>query len=134
MLTIEHGSVGYSHDHVLAKNIQLPIQRGQRVAIIGANGIGKSTLLKTIVGHIPPISGTFQTGHQVDIAYFAQEQVRILDKNKTILDNVLMQASATTEKQARQVLGSFLFRGDEVYKPVYLSSGGEVCWACLFII
>lgn len=129
---IENGAIGYTTP--LSKNIQFKIERGQKIAIIGANGIGKSTLLKTLVGLVPKLNGNFEFGHNVIPALFAQDQLDTLDEQKTALENVLNSSPDVSERQARSLLGSFLFRGDDVFKPVSVLSGGEksrVGLACL---
>lgn len=123
VLRIENGSIGYTTP--LASGIQLKIQRGQKVAIIGINGIGKSTLLKTISGKINKLQGDFSFGHEVQLGYFAQEQLDVLNANESALANTMAASSQLTEKMARALLGGFLFRGDEVFKPVRVLSGGE---------
>jgi ATP-binding cassette subfamily F protein 3 len=123
VLRIKNGTIGYSRP--LSENINLLIERGQKVAVIGANGIGKSTLLKTVVGELPAIHGTFETGHNVRFAWFAQDQLSTLDPSKSILDNVLDASANTTQGVARNVLGSLLFKGDDVQKSVGVLSGGE---------
>jgi ATP-binding cassette subfamily F protein 3 len=123
VLLIENGAIGYKNP--LATGINIRISRGQKIAIIGINGIGKSTLLKTVVNRIPALQGVFQMGHEVKHAYFAQEQLDVLNLGESALANTMGASSRLTEKQARSLLGSFLFRGDEVFKPVRVLSGGE---------
>ena len=123
VLKIEGGSIGYTE--VLSRGINLKAGRGQKIAIIGANGIGKSTLLKTIAEHVDALAGTFTLGHNVTLAYFAQDQLEILDENASILDNVKSASTSLTDRQARSLLGSFLFRGDDVFKQIRVLSGGE---------
>ncbi|MCX6127174.1 MAG: ABC-F family ATP-binding cassette domain-containing protein [Proteobacteria bacterium] len=123
VLKIVGGSVGY--DKVLAKNVQLLVEKGQRIAVIGANGIGKSTLLKTIAGVLSPKSGTFTLGYNVVMGWFAQDQLDSLELNKTLMYNVLQASAQTSEREARSLLGSLLFRGEDVFKNVGVLSGGE---------
>lgn len=123
VLSIDGASIGYSTD--LATNLNLKISRGSKVAIIGVNGIGKSTLLKSIAGVIPWRKERATLGHNVELAYFAQEQLDVLNPNESVLRNVMGATNALTEREARSLLGSFLFRGDEVFKPVRVLSGGE---------
>ncbi len=120
---VENGAIGYTFP--LATGIDLRISRGQKIAVIGINGIGKSTILKTISGKIPALQGVFAMGHEVNFAYFAQEQLDVLDGNASALANTLTASPHLTEKMARSLLGNFLFRGDEVFKPVRVLSGGE---------
>ncbi|HYX39892.1 MAG TPA: ABC-F family ATP-binding cassette domain-containing protein [Oligoflexus sp.] len=123
VLTVKNLSIGYSKP--LATNVNLLMERGARVAIIGSNGIGKSTFLKTISGQIPSLGGEVQTGHAVRLAYFAQNHGEILDLNRTVLENVLSTRADLGDKEGRQILGSFLFSGDDVFKTVKVLSGGE---------
>ncbi len=123
ILRIEEGSIGYSFP--LATGLNVRISKGSKVAIIGINGIGKSTLLRTISDRIPSLSGQFTLGHNVSLAYFAQEQLEVLDPNSSALQNVMAASLEITERQARALLGAFLFRGDEAFKPVRVLSGGE---------
>jgi len=134
VLKIEAMSIGYNS--ILSKDIKLNVLRGQKIAIIGPNGIGKSTFLKTIASKINAINGGFELGHNVSLAFFAQDQLDILDEKKTILDNVMGISDDVGEKRARNLLGSFLFRGDDVFKNVGVLSGGEksrVGLACLLL-
>ena len=130
VLSVEHGAIGYQHPAqnasslILSNNINLLIEREQKIAIIGANGIGKSTLLKTIAHEISPISGEFSFGLNISMAYFAQDQLASLDLNKTALDNLLSE-TPLGEKDARRLLGNFLFHGDDVFKQAKVLSGGE---------
>lgn len=134
VLKVEKMSIGYQA--VLSKHIELNVLRGQKIAIIGPNGIGKSTFLKTLASVIKPLDGGFNLGHNVSLAFFAQDQLETLDENKTILDNVMSVSDNIGEKKARSVLGSFLFRGDDAFKYVKVLSGGEksrVGLACLLL-
>jgi ATP-binding cassette subfamily F protein 3 len=121
---LENLSIGYRPDSALASQINLSVLRGQRICIIGSNGIGKSTLLQTLAGVIPPLSGLAKQGHNVEMAYFAQDQLSVLDAERSALLNVL-DATHLSEREARAVLGQFLFHGDDVHKPVKVLSGGE---------
>jgi ATP-binding cassette subfamily F protein 3 len=120
---VDDGAIGY--DRPLASKIGLTVEKGARIAVIGANGIGKSTLLKTIAGRLPPLGGRFTSGSGVEIAYFAQDQMDTLRLADTVLAN-LMRESELGEKGARSLLGSFLFRGDDVFKAASVLSGGEL--------
>ncbi len=122
VLSIDKGEIGYHK--VLCRNIQLNVEKGQKIAIIGANGIGKSTLLKTIMGLCPSLGGDFKLSPRVLKAYFSQDQLDYLNANATVLEN-LLNASPIGEQQARSILGGFLFRGADVFKPVSVLSGGE---------
>ncbi len=134
VLKIDAMSIGYNS--ILSKDIKLNVLRGQKIAIIGPNGIGKSTFLKTIASKINPLTGGFELGHNVSLAFFAQDQLDILDEHKTVLENVMGTSDDVGEKKARSLLGSFLFRGDDVFKRVGVLSGGEksrVGLACLLL-
>ncbi|HMR15534.1 MAG TPA: ABC-F family ATP-binding cassette domain-containing protein [Mariniflexile sp.] len=116
-------SKNYGHNHVL-KNISLLIERDSKTAFVGQNGQGKSTLAKIIVGEIK-YDGYVKLGHNVQIGYFAQNQAEYLDGNKTVLDTMIDAANETNRSKVRDILGSFLFRGDEAEKYVRVLSGGE---------
>ena len=123
VLKIKDGAIGYGAP--LSQGINLLIERGQRIAVIGANGIGKSTLLKTIAGHLAAVSGGFEVGHNVRLAWFAQDQLDTLNPELSVLDNVLSASVRATQSVARNVLGALLFRGQDVDKKVRVLSGGE---------
>jgi len=106
------------------QNIDLLIERNTKTAFVGQNGQGKSTLAKIIVGEIE-YEGGLKLGHNVKIAYFAQNQAEYLDGNKTVLDTMIDEANETNRSKVRDILGAFLFRGDEVEKYVKVLSGGE---------
>jgi ATP-binding cassette subfamily F protein 3 len=111
-------------DKVLFKNINLTVGRGEKIALLGANGVGKSTLLKRIMNRIPG-DGTVEYGHNVNISYFAQDQAEVLDKTKTIYETVDEVAVGDIRKDLRSILGAFLFSGEDVDKKVSVLSGGE---------
>jgi ATP-binding cassette subfamily F protein 3 len=123
VLRIRDGAIGYVSP--LSRKINLQIERTQRVAVIGANGIGKSTLLKTIAEHIPALHGVFELGHNVRMAWFAQDQLDTLNPDLSVLENVLSASARATYNDARNVLGALLFRGQDVDKKVKVLSGGE---------
>ncbi|MFA9558494.1 ABC-F family ATP-binding cassette domain-containing protein [Evansella sp. AB-rgal1] len=123
VLTINDLSVGYD-DETLFKNISLRLTRGESVALIGPNGIGKSTLIKSISQKLKPISGSIQYGSNVSIGYYDQEQAE-LTSNKTVLQELWDEYPLTQEKDIRTVLGNFLFSGEDVLKIVADLSGGE---------
>src|SRR5690554_6662406 len=106
------------------EGIDLLIERGSKTAFVGQNGQGKSTLAKIIVGEIDH-QGSLKLGHNVQIGYFAQNQAEYLDGEKTILDTMIDAANESNRSKVRDMLGSFLFRGDEVEKRVKVLSGGE---------
>ncbi len=113
--------IGY--DKTLQK-ISLNVYRGQKIGIIGENGIGKSTLLKTLVGIIPKISGEFEFGHNVQIGYFDQ-QMALLDSEKTVLEDFSEEFPNLTTTELRNSLAAFMFYGEDVFKKISMLSGGE---------
>ena len=119
----ENISKNYGDNQVL-KHIDLFIERNSKTAFVGQNGQGKSTLAKIIVGDIK-YDGDLKLGHNVQIGYFAQNQAEYLDGNKTVLDTMIDAANETNRSKVRDILGSFLFRGDEAEKYVRVLSGGE---------
>jgi ATP-binding cassette subfamily F protein 3 len=123
VLAIKNGEIGYKEP--LSRGINLLIERGQKIAVIGANGIGKSTFLKTIAGRIDALGGDFKLGHNVNFSWFAQDQLDTLDQSKNVLDNILCSSASVTQQVARNILGALLFHGDDVKKLVRVLSGGE---------
>lgn len=123
VFTIEKASKNYDTKEVL-KNIDLLIERGSKIAFVGQNGQGKTTLAKMIVGEIK-YGGDIRLGHNVQLGYFAQNQATYLDGEKTVLDTMFDAANDANRMKIRDILGSFLFRGDEVDKKVKVLSGGE---------
>lgn len=109
----------------LYKNVRFAVERGECLALVGANGIGKSTLLKVLTGQLQPTEGTVKSSPQVRIGYFGQE-VDALDPDKTILQEVL-QVDGLNQTDARTLLACFLFRGEEVFKKIGLLSQGQKC-------
>ncbi len=105
--------------------IEIRIERGERVVLVGPNGAGKSTLLKLLAGAITAQSGTRELGHNVRVGYYAQYRLDMLDASRTVLDEALDTPQRVTEQAVRTILGSFLFRGDDVFKKVKVLSGGE---------
>lgn len=116
-------NLGVGYDKVLY-NLNLYVRRGDKIGIIGPNGLGKSTILKTIVGLIPKLHGTITVGNNVDIGYFDQS-LMMLDENNTVLEEFMAQFPKVSEYEARCSLGSFLFKGDDVLKRLKVLSGGE---------
>ncbi|MDE5610597.1 MAG: ABC-F family ATP-binding cassette domain-containing protein, partial [Odoribacter sp.] len=110
--------------HLVLENIDLDIKRGEKVAFVGKNGEGKSTLVKMIMNEIP-YDGELKIGHNVNIGYFAQNQADLLDPELTVLDTVDRVAEGEIRKKIRDILGAFLFSGEEVDKKVKVLSGGE---------
>ncbi|KYC83098.1 ABC-F family ATP-binding cassette domain-containing protein [Heyndrickxia sporothermodurans] len=123
VLNIVDGSIGYNH-HIIAKNIFLSIKKGDSIALVGPNGVGKSTLLKTIIKKLDLHNGNINYGSNVTIGYYDQEQAD-LSSNKTVLNELWDDYPLKDEKEIRTVLGNFLFSGDDVLKIVSSLSGGE---------
>jgi len=123
VVELEEVSKNYGELQVLNK-VDLTIARDTKTAFVGQNGQGKSTLAKIIVGEIAH-QGHLKLGHNVQIGYFAQNQAEYLDGNKTVLDTMIDAANETNRSKVRDILGSFLFRGEEVEKYVKVLSGGE---------
>ena len=123
VLDVDQLKVGYD-DQVLAGPLSFAVRKPHRVGIIGPNGIGKSTLLKTILNKIPAVSGCVKFGANLDVGYYDQEQQQ-LHADKTVLEEVWDDHPEVPEKDIRSLLGSFLFVGDDVYKVVHELSGGE---------
>lgn len=114
-------AIGY--DYPLSV-VSLDLKRGEKLGILGGNGLGKSTFLKTIVGKIPALSGEYRFGTNVQIGYFDQ-QMAMYTSNKTVLDDFWDEYPNLTETEARNALGAFLFSGEDVFKNVNMLSGGE---------
>ena len=121
VLSVNNLTIGF--EKPLA-TLSFNVYRGDRIGIIGGNGKGKSTLLKTLVGKIPAISGSFSTGALVNIGYFDQQMAQMRG-SETVLDNMLSAFPTITEFEARSALGAFLFSGEAVFKTVDMLSGGE---------
>lgn len=125
VLKIENLSFRFKEQNdVLFQNLSLHLQRGDRVALVGPNGVGKSTLLKTIVGQLEPLTGEILLGANVKIGYYEQEQTQ-LHLDKTVLTELWDEYPLMNEKDIRTILGNFLFSGDDVLRPVSELSGGE---------
>lgn len=123
VLQAEDAAIGYE-ETILCEPINLDIRKQEAIALVGPNGIGKSTLLKSIIGQLPFIKGQAQLGTNVTIGYYDQEQAD-LRSNKTVLNELWDEHTTIPEKDIRSVLGSFLFSGEDVEKTVPLLSGGE---------
>lgn len=119
----EHVTKKYG-DKTILKNISLLVERGSKIAFVGQNGQGKSTLIKAITNDID-YSGTIKLGHNVQLGYFAQNQAEYLDGEITLLETMQNAATDTNRSKVRDMLGAFLFRGDDVEKKVKVLSGGE---------
>ena len=123
VMAVENAAVGYNNE-VLAKPINLDLRKQQAIGIVGPNGIGKSTLLKSIIDQIPFIEGGVKFGTNVDLGYYDQE-LSTLSKNKTVLAEIWDLHPTMNEKDVRSILGSFLFTGNDVEKTISSLSGGE---------
>lgn len=117
----------------LIKSLSMNVRRGEHVAIIGANGIGKTSILKLIQGIIPHEGGNISWGGNVKISYFEQEHA-ILDPHKTVLEEIMDRYPRLSEQQARSVLGAVLLTGENVFKPISVLSGGERAKLCFAIM
>ncbi|MEJ2470698.1 MAG: ABC-F family ATP-binding cassette domain-containing protein [Desulfuromonadales bacterium] len=115
---------GYD-DLTVVEDVDLQVDRGERVALVGANGAGKSTLMRLLAGVEAPRRGCREEGHNLALAYFAQDQARTLDAGATVLEQMTRAAPFTMVPKVRNLLGAFLFHGDDVHKPVSVLSGGE---------
>jgi len=114
----------YGAKHVL-NDVRFSIKRGDRVALVGVNGAGKSTLIRMLTGTEAPTAGQIKFGHNVVSEYFAQDQYKVLDGDARMLDDISGAALKVPEQALRSLLGCFLFRGDDVFKPLGVLSGGE---------
>lgn len=113
---------GYDEENLLYKNLNFDLSRGEKLLVVGENGIGKTTLLRIIMGYLKPLEGNIEITEKTDIAYYAQEH-EILEPNKTILENFANFGLADYE--IRRMLGSFLFSGEDIFKKVEVLSPGE---------
>lgn len=123
-LELEDVEQGYGPLSVL-RRVSLSIERGERVALVGANGAGKSTLMRLLAGSEEPRSGIRREGHNLNLAYFAQDQARVLNPSRTALEELTTAAPFDMVPRVRDILGAFLFSGDDVHKRVSVLSGGE---------
>jgi ATP-binding cassette, subfamily F, member 3 len=127
VIELEHVQQAYG-DHVVYRDLNFTAERGQRIVLVGPNGAGKSTLLKILAGAIPIHGGTIDLGSNVVVGYFAQNRLDNLNPDLTVFENVMelrTNENQLTEQQARAILGAFLFRKDDVHKPIGVLSGGE---------
>jgi ATP-binding cassette subfamily F protein 3 len=114
----------YGDKHVLA-NVSGIVERGDRIALVGVNGAGKSTFIKLLTGIEPLSAGEMRLGHNVEIDYFAQDQYKELNATRRVIDDLGDVSPSSTETELRSILGSFLFSADDVFKPIGVLSGGE---------
>ncbi len=125
IITLNDIAKRYGENVVYDGDLDLQLERGQRVALIGPNGAGKSTLLKILAGVLPFEAGTRELGSNVRVAYFAQHQIEALDPTKTVFEELNDAAPMLSTSEVRKLLGAFLFSGDAVEKKVRVLSGGE---------
>jgi ATP-binding cassette subfamily F protein 3 len=125
VLTLAKVSHSYDGDALVLLDVNLVVERGQKIVLVGPNGGGKSTLLRIAAGQTQPMEGEVVWAERAVPGYYEQHQDEALDPARTVLEEVTASAGGTTEPQVRNVLGKFLFRGDEVFKPVGVLSGGE---------
>ncbi|QRG86818.1 ABC-F family ATP-binding cassette domain-containing protein [Bulleidia sp. zg-1006] len=121
VLTVDHLKIGYNH---VLNEFSFKVRRGDRIAIMGPNGTGKSTLMKTLMGKIPALGGSFLFGHQIEKGYFDQ-QLAQFSSDKTVIEEVWDEYPELDRTQVRSALGQFLFSADDVFKEVQVLSGGE---------
>ncbi|MCR5889271.1 ABC-F family ATP-binding cassette domain-containing protein [Hymenobacter sp. J193] len=124
ILRMEHVSKKYG-EKLIFRDTHVHIERGDKIALIGANGKGKSTLMRLVAGSEAPTNGNHQLGHNVIMSFYAQHQLESLRIENEILQEMVEAGSKRSEMELRSVLGSFLFTGDEVYKKIKVLSGGE---------
>jgi len=124
VITLEGVKQAYG-SHVVYSHLDLEVEKGQRTVLVGPNGAGKSTMLKILAGMLPLEAGTVTPGHNLSIGYFAQHRTEMLDVKRTVLAEAMETQTPVPEQTVRTILGSFLFRGDDVFKPVGVLSGGE---------
>lgn len=123
VLSAKKLQIGYDKNDILAE-VSFELYKGKKLAIIGENGKGKSTLLKTLMGYIPKIDGEYEWGYHVKKEYFDQ-QMGLLDSNNTIIDDISSTFPDLTTTEVRKILGTFLFAGEDVFKEINVLSGGE---------
>jgi len=124
VITLEKIKFGYG-EKLIYDGIDFEVERDQRIVLVGPNGAGKSTLLKLLAEVLKPQSGVHKLGHNAKYGYFAQHRAAMLNPRHTVFQEAMDTPQRITEQSVRTVLGSFLFRGDDIYKPVSVLSGGE---------
>jgi len=124
VITLEKIKFGYG-EKLIYDGMDFECERGQRIVLVGPNGAGKSTLLKLLAEVLKPQSGLHKLGHNVKHGYFAQHRAAMLNPKHTVMQEAMDTPERVTEQAVRNILGSFLFRGDDVFKPVSVLSGGE---------
>jgi ATP-binding cassette, subfamily F, member 3 len=124
-ITLKDVDFGYEPTKPVYESLDLVIERGQKVALVGPNGAGKTTLLKLLAGALPPTNGSRELGHNVALGYFAQHQIEALDPSNRVIEELQRAIPSGVDVKARDLLGRFLFSGDDIDKPVSVLSGGE---------
>jgi ATP-binding cassette subfamily F protein 3 len=133
ILKMDEVTIGYSTP--LLSKVFLHVMRGEKIGLIGANGIGKSTLLKTIAGLVPPLKGQVNLGTDLKIEFYTQEAAEKIKSQDTVLATLRAENPALTEQEQRALLGAFLFKGNDLSKKTRVLSGGErarLVFACIF--
>ena len=125
VMRLENAGVTYNGTNWVLRNVDLRIQRGEKIGLIGLNGMGKTTLLRVLAGVLPPNEGRRIVGHKVVTGYQAQDFTETMDPSRTLLETLKSAAPASAEQSIRNLLGSFLFSGDDIEKTVGVLSGGE---------
>ena len=121
-------------ENTVYRGLDLDVERGERTVLVGPNGSGKSTLLKLLAGVIEHQKGERKLGLNAKIGYFSQHRSATLDPAKTVLQEVMDSNGTLSENEARGILGSFLFRKDEIYKKTEILSGGEKTMTCVALV
>ena len=124
VLTLDSISLAFDNEYVLM-DASLTVERGQKVVLVGPNGSGKSTLLRVAIGELTPMEGQVNWAERAVPGYYEQHQDEALDPERSVLEEVRSVSSGATEQDVRTVLGEFLFKGDDVFKPISVLSGGE---------
>ena len=125
VITLDKIDFAYTPEKPVYNGLDIQIERGQKVALVGPNGAGKTTLLKILAGALTPTAGERALGHNVALGYFAQHQIEALDPNNRVIEELQRSIPPGVQIKARDLLGRFLFSGDDIDKPVSVLSGGE---------